>query len=246
MRNKNNFKKEILAIIPARGGSKSLPNKNIKPLGGKPLIYYTIRACQESKFITRIIVSTDSKKIAEIAKKFGAEVPFLRPKKLATDLSPVFLTFRHTLLWLQKHERKVPEIVVNLAPTSPLRSAEDIDRGIRLLLAHPQADSVRSVVATPKHPLKMWRLKGERLVPLITHPKLPEAFNLARQLLQKEMPVYVNNGAVDVIRSKTILEKHCLGGKTIYGFIMPAERSINIDSPEDFIIAEYLFKKSLN
>ncbi|NQU83680.1 MAG: acylneuraminate cytidylyltransferase family protein [Parcubacteria group bacterium] len=234
---------KILAIILARGGSKGLPGKNIKLLLGKPLLAYTIKEAKKSKYINRIILSTDDEAIAEVGRQCGAEVPFIRPAELATDTSTETLAIRHALDFL-KQENYVPDIIVRLVPTAPLRKAEHIDKGIKILADNPEADSVRSVTESPKHPLKCWRLDGNKMMPFV--PKevygLNEPYSMPRQELPK---AHANNGSVDVMWTKTILEKNSMTGDKICGFEMPQENSVNIDNEMDFLMAEIILKKEM-
>ena len=236
-------KENILGIIPARGGSKGIKNKNIKLLCGKPLIYYTIIEAKKSKFIKRIVVSTDSPKISGIACKYGAEVPFLRPKELAKDFVTDLPVFKHCLKWLEKNEGYRPDIVVQLRPTAPLRKAQHIDKAIKLLLKSKGADSVRSVTKVGQHPFKMWRIENNRLCSFISQniSRIKESYNLPRQKLPL---VYIQNGSVDVIWPKTILEKGSMGGDVILPFVMRGPGSVNIDDEIDFLTAEAIVKKS--
>jgi N-acylneuraminate cytidylyltransferase len=235
-------KVNILGIIPARGGSKGIKNKNIKLLCGKPLIYYTIAEAKKAKFIKRIIVSTDSPKIRDIARKYGAEVPFLRPKELAKDFVTDLPVFKHCLKWLKENEGYRPDIVVQLRPTAPLRKAEHIDKAIELLLNSKGADSVRSVTKAGQHPFKMWRMKNNRLLPFISQniSRREESYNLPRQKLPL---VYIQNGSLDVIWPKTILEKGSMSGDVILPFVMKELDSVNIDEKIDFLVAETIIKK---
>jgi len=147
---------KILAVIPARAGSKSVPHKNIREIGGKPMLAHSIGHAQASKYINRIIVSTDSREYGEIAVKYGAEVPFIRPEEYATDTALDYDVFYHALSWLADKENYMPDIVVQLRPTYPIRDARDIDNMIQLLIEHPEADSVRSMVKATEIPYKMW------------------------------------------------------------------------------------------
>lgn len=225
--------KNIIGIILARGGSKGVPGKNIKLLAGKPLIAWTIIEAKKSRYINRLILTTDDSVIADIAKQYGCEVPFMRPKELAEDLTPDLPVLQHALERL-KEEHYIPDVIVHLRPTAPLRRAEDIDKGIEIMMNNEDADSVRSVTQAPKHPLKMWFLKDGKLEPVIKNNKLPEAYNLPRQIINKEMPVFMQNNSIDIIRAKTILEKNSMTGNNIYGFEMPEKRSADIDTPDDF------------
>ena len=175
--------KKILAIIPARGGSKSIKNKNIANLFGKPLIYHSIKTAKDSKLIQKIIVSTDSNKIRSIALKYGAEVPFLRPKKLANDSSKDFGVINHAIKWLEK-QNYYPDLIVHLRPTYPMRNVRFIDKNITLALKQNDFDAMKTVVETSQTPFKMW-YKKNRLKPVLGN--LKEYFNFPRQLLKKHI-----------------------------------------------------------
>lgn len=233
---------EVLGIIPARGGSKGVPRKNIKPLLGKPLIAYTIEEAFKSRYIKRLIVSTDDEEISEVAKAYGADVPFLRPSDLAEDHVTDLPVFQHALKYLRQTEGYRPNIIAHLRPTAPLRTHDHIDQGIELLVSS-RADSVRSVCIAPKHPCKMWKFEGQDIVPFL--PKAicgEEAYNLPRQSLPS---VYIQNGSVDVAWWNTIMEKNSMTGKRIVGMLMKTEDSVNIDTEVDFLVAEVLLKKRM-
>jgi len=237
---------EILAIIPARKGSKGIPGKNIKMLAGKPLIAWTIEEAKKSKFLTRIIVSTDDPETAEIAKSFGAEAPFLRPPEISQDLSHDLEFLLHALDWLKEKENYEPEIILRLPPTSPLRTAVHIDEGIKKLLDTPEADSVRPICEAPKHPYKCWKITEDGLYIEPFFPKSITGFdepnNMPRQILPK---VYIHTGAMDILRLRTIREMKSMAGNKAAYFFMNEEESVNIDKPIDFEIAEFLLKKRL-
>ncbi len=237
---------EILAIIPARGGSKGIPGKNTKVLAGKPLIVWTIEAALGSKYITRVIVSTDSQQIADIALENGAEIPFLRPLSISQDLSTDVEFLQHTLSFLREKDGYVPAVVLRLPPTSPLRTAEDIDNGIKVLVSNPEADAVRPIIEVSKHPYKLWKIAdgGEYLEPFLdkTFTSLDEPHNLPRQLFPK---VYAHTGAMDIMRRQTIEDLHSTSGRKLGYFLMEPDHSVNIDHPLDFEFADYLMKKRL-
>lgn len=236
----------ILAIIPARGGSKSIPQKNIKLLLGKPLIGWIIEAAKKSKHITRIIVSTDNKKIASVARACGAEVPFLRPSSIAQDFSTDIEFLTHALDWLKEKEGYEPDIVLRLPPTSPLCTEKHIDEGIQKLLDTPEADAVRPIMEVEKHPYKMWRISDDEkwLDPFLSEEftGIDKANDAPRQLFPK---VYIHTGAMDVMRVRTILELKSKSGNKLAYFFMDHEDSINIDYPIDFLMAEVLLKKRM-
>lgn len=231
----------VLAIIPARGGSKKVPGKNIRPLCGKPMIAYAVEEAKRSRFITRILVSTDDEAIATAARDAGAEVPFLRPAELAGDRVTDLPVFQHALRWLEENEQYRPELVVHLRPTAPLRRAGHIDTGIEKLLAAPEADAVRSVMPATQHPHKMWQFEGDRMLPFMPHLTMAdEQFNQPRQALP---PAFIQNGSVDVVRREVILEKNSMTGSVILGMIMDELDSVNVDQEEDFLMAEMLMKR---
>ena len=209
-------KPEILALIPARGGSKGIPRKNLVPLLGKPLIAYSIEQALASAWITRTVVSTDDAEIAAAARQFGAEAPFLRPAEFAQDRSLDLEVFQHALRWLKKEERYTCDLVVHLRPTGPVRRVEVIDEAIELMLAHPEADALRSVSTPSQTPYKMWRIENGYLQPLLAVEGVAEPYCMPRQTLP---PVYWQNGYVDIIRPATILEQGLMAGQTILPFV---------------------------
>jgi len=218
-------KLKIITIIPARSGSKSIPDKNIQSLNGKPLIAYTIGHSLKSKYIQRTIVSTDSEYYSLIAQSFNAEVPFLRPPEIATDLSTDLEVFEHAIQWLIQNENYLPDIIVHLRPTTPIRDISDLDGMIELLINNPDADSVRSVVKNPETVYKMWFLNNEGyLSPAVKDGQFIEPYNMPRQALPQS---YLQNASIDVTRSTTILQKKSMSGDKILGYIM--EKNYDID-----------------
>lgn len=230
---------DILAIIPARGGSKGIPGKNIKDFAGFPLIAYSIIAGLQSELVTRVIVSTDDEKIAEVARHYGAETPFLRPEPFARDDTLDLPVAQHCLDWLAEHEGYHPEIVVWLRPTSPIRPLDCVDQAIRLLLEHPWADCVRGVVPAGQNPFKMWTLDDETqiMIPLLGVDGIPETYNAPRQALPD---VYWQTGHIDALRAKTVLEKHSMTGDTILPLMIDPRYTVDIDVPSDWPTAEQL------
>jgi CMP-N,N'-diacetyllegionaminic acid synthase len=222
----------ILAIIPARQGSKSIPHKNIRSVGGKPLMAYSIEHALASGRITRTIVSTDSAYYADMARSHGAEVPFLRPEAISQDHSTDLEVFQHALAWLKEHENYVPDICVHLRPTSPVRKVDDIDQMIGILENNPGLDAVRSVAENLETPYKMWfRAEDGLLKPVVEQDLqgrlIREAYNMPRQ----KLPVtYLQNASIDVVRSRTILEKHSMTGDKIYGYVMAENFDIDYES----------------
>lgn len=229
---------EVLALIPARGGSKSIPRKNIRPFAGHPLLAYSIAAGLQAQAVTRVVVSTDDEEIAVVARQYGAETPFLRPAELAQDNTTDLPVFQHALGWLEDHEAYRPEIVVQLRPTSPVRPPDCVDSAVRLLLEHPEADSVRGVVASDQIPYKMWRIEPDgRMKPLLTVEGLAEPYNAPRQALPS---TYWQTGHIDAIRTATILNKSSLSGEVILPLILDSRYTIDIDTIEDWRRAEWL------
>jgi CMP-N,N'-diacetyllegionaminic acid synthase len=229
----------IVAIIPARGGSKGIPKKNIFPLAGKPLIAHSIEDSLNCSKIQRTLVSTDDSEIAEVARSFGAEVPFMRPSKLAQDETPDLPVFLHALEWIHAHEGKLPDLVVHLRPTTPLRPPGLIDKAIKMIVNDPQADCVRSIREPPQSPYKMWQVEGKYLKPFI-QLGTEESYNLPRQKLP---PVYYHDGLLDVIRTSTIMEKKSVTGtRTLPLRINESFLVVDIDQPVDLVTAEVLLK----
>lgn len=236
-------KTEILALIPARGGSKSLPRKNIRNFAGHPLLAYSIEAGLRSDLVTRVIVSTDDEEIAKVARSYGAEVPFMRPSEYAQDSTLDFPVFLHAVEWLEEEQGYVPEIIVQLRPTTPLRPGDCVDRGISLLQENPNADSVRAVVPSGQNPYKMWRILGSGHMEPLLQDDMHEAYNQPRQALP---PTYWQTGHVDIFRRHVLIEKKSMTGDTILPLILDPQYSVDIDSPLDWERAEWkLFHSEL-
>jgi CMP-N,N'-diacetyllegionaminic acid synthase len=229
--------KNILALITARGGSKGLPRKNIKLLSGKPLIALTIECARKSEYVDRVVVSTDDEQIAAISRKFHAETPFMRPKSLATSNAKSIDVVLHALDWLKKHGQRY-DLLLLLQPTSPLRTPEDIDRAIELLFKK-KAKAVVSVSETEHHPY--W----SNILPKNACMKgfIPRSImNKVRQ----ELPAFYRlNGAIFLVFSDHLKTHRNFYGKDTYAYIMPRERSVDIDTKIDFYLAEYLLKHDL-
>jgi CMP-N-acetylneuraminic acid synthetase len=207
----------VLAIVPARAGSRSIPDKNIVSFRGKPLLVHSVEHALAARNVDRVIVSTDSPRYQAIAEAAGAEVPFLRPAELADDLSTDLEVFVHALEWLDTHEGYRPEACVHLRPTHPTRRVSDVESAVDLLLGDPTADSVRSVVKAPHTPYKMWRLGAAgTLQPLLAGPS-PESWNMPRQALPE---VYLQNAAVDVVRARVVRERRSMTGGRILPYLM--------------------------
>jgi CMP-N-acetylneuraminic acid synthetase len=231
--------REILALIPARGGSKSIPRKNIQPFAGYPLLAYSIAAGKAAGKVSRVIVSTDDQEIAAIAKEYGAEIPFLRPAEISQDDTPDLPVFQHALEWLEEEEAYLPDVIIQLRPTSPLRKTTHIDQAVQRLLEHPEADSVRTVCVPFQNPYKMWRIGNDGYMHPILTTELPEAYNLPRQVLPD---VYWQTGYVDAAWTDTIISKNSMTGDNILPLVIGAEDWIDIDSPDDWRRAERLLE----
>ena len=227
-----------IAIIPARGRSESVLNKNIKILGDKPLITYTIETALKCKSIDRVIVSTDSEEIAEISKKNGAEVPFLRTGELALNTTPMLPVLRHAVEWLEKNENEEIKNVILLDPTAPLRKVSDIEDCIEML-ENENADSAVTVCEAEHNPYFVMReIKEDRLVPLLKTEK-----PIYRR--QDSPKVYRINAAVYAIKRDILMESGIFTENT-KAVIMPQDRSIHIDSLMDFKIAELLLGRCID
>ncbi len=235
----------ILALIPARGGSKGIPRKNIRDFAGYPLIAWSIAAGLQSKSVSRIIVSTDDEEIAAVARQFGAETPFMRPSELAQDRTTDLPVFEHALKWLEDIEGYKPEIVVQLRPTSPIRPKDCVDGAVGVLTQHPDADCVRGVVPAGQNPHKMWRFNGydNPMSPLLTVDGIAEPYNAPRQALP---PVYWQTGHIDAIRVSTIGRKHSLTGDVIYPFVIDPRYTVDIDTLTDWEKYESLVYSGLD
>ena len=220
----------VLALIPARGGSKGIPRKNVLPIAGKPLLAWSIGHALDSVRIDRVVVSTDDAEIASVAEEWGAEVPFLRPSELSDDLSPDIDAARHALERLAVDESYTPELVVHLRATGPVRRVADIDAAVDLLASHPDADAVRSVSLAHQTPYKMWRLAEDGTMdPLLTVPELPDCQSQPRQLLPR---AYWQNGYVDVFRPRAVLEHGSMWGRCVLPFVVDSP-IYELDYPED-------------
>lgn len=225
----------IVGIITARGGSKSIPRKNIVDLAGKPLIAWTIEAALNSKLLGSVIVSTDDSEIAKIAQKYGAEVPFIRPADLARDDSPHLDVVLHAVNWLADNRKLVPEYVMTLQPTSPLRSTFDIDAAIEITKTKT-ISAVVSVCEARPHPLLSKRIREDGTLADFVHSHLQY---LRRQDL---LPAYVLNGAIYLNRTDSIFKYRTLLPQDTYAYIMPTERSLDIDAPWDIYLADLILR----
>lgn len=228
--------KNILGLIPARGGSKGLPRKNIKLLLGKPLIAWTIEQALASKYLDRVIVSTDDKEILDISKKYGAEVPFMRPKELAMDNAKGVDVVLHALVSLKEDDRrKQYDLIMLLQPTSPLRKSVDIDKAIEFLFLK-KAKAIVSVCEVDHHPLWVNTLPEDGCMKNFIRQ---EIMNKNRQELSV---LYRLNGAIYLAYCNYLKKYRSFIGEKTFAYVMPKERSIDIDNEVDLSLAEVLIK----
>jgi N-acylneuraminate cytidylyltransferase len=231
---------EVLALIPARGGSKSMPRKNLREVGGKPMVVHSIEHALQARRITRVILTTDDAEIADVGRRAGAGVPFLRPAEFAQDFSTDYEFVRHALEWLRDNEDYAPELVVQLRPTTPVRDVRLIDRAIETLVARTDADSLRAVVSACFSPFKMWRLDTSGFMsPLLSLPGVTEPHNQPRQLLPD---AYQQDGFVDITRPRTIFEQGSITGAKILPFFLDRE-SIDIDYENELLEADRVMRE---
>jgi N-acylneuraminate cytidylyltransferase len=229
----------IISIIPARGNSKRIPGKNVELVLGKPLVTYPIKTSLNCRSIERTIVSTDSKEIADLSKKQGAEVPFMRPAELAEDTTPDLPVFIHALEWLKRNDDYIPSLIVHLRATSPSVHPKHVEEAIAIMKKNKEADSLRSVVKARENPYKMWMQNGDSIKPLLINPKVREAYSQPDQL---SPTIYWQNAHVDIIRYETIMEKHSMTGEKIIPYIMDEKYSIDINDPIDLKLAEFFME----
>jgi CMP-N,N'-diacetyllegionaminic acid synthase len=223
----------IVAIIPARSGSKGVPGKNIRKIHGHTLLAYSINAAKQSKLVDRIIVSTDSAEYAEMTIGYGAEAPFLRPNEISRDNSTDLEFFLHAIDWLNTHEGKIPEYFVHLRPTTPLRDSEVIDSAIKTFVDGTYS-SLRSVHLMSESAYKAFEVKGEVLAQMCSGDTALDSSNLSRQSYPK---TYKANGYVDIVSSNFILTNKLLHGSSVYAFI--TEKSYEVDEEDDILFLEY-------
>lgn len=232
---------KILSVITARGGSKGIPGKNIKPLGGKPLIAWTIEASLKSKYVSRTIISTDDDTIAEVCVNYGAEVPFRRPEELSRDDTPHLPVIQHAVKYLEEKENDFYDYILLPQPTSPFRTAEDIDNAAKILI-EKQPDAMVSVCEMEHHPFFARKINPDGVLELFI--KRPEGSCLRRQ----ELPgAYTENGAMFFMKRDVLMKEGLIMPEDrTMAFIMPQERSIDIDSPWNFYLADMIMEDKSN
>lgn len=242
MGKENALKPKVLAVIGARSGSKGILDKNIKLLLGKPLFTWVAEAAKKSKYISRLIFSSDSPAYAKIAREYGVDAPFLRPAEFAEDYSTDWEYLAHATKWVEENEKWKPDIILRLMPTSPLCQTAHIDACIELLLEDPIADAARTVHEVTHHPYKTWRIDGEYLYPAV--PKQVTGFDMPAFLPRQAFPSCFAHGDPIAVRFNTLINKRSMGEKIRYHIILPNE-AVDINDDIDFLLAKILLRKRI-
>lgn len=230
---------KVIAIIPARGGSKGIPRKNLAVINGKPLLAHSIEHALSADTVERVLVSSEDEEILETARRWGAETPFIRPRELAGDHVLDWPVFEHALRFLKEQEKYEPDLVVHLRPTTPFRRAHWIDEAVKSLWDRPDADSLRSVSPPAQHPYRVFRIGPDGFLDPIMKNEHPMPYLLRRQ----ELPaMYYYNCVIDVTRPSTVFVKQSMTGETILPYVMQADESLDIDSPRDLLTARFLME----
>ena len=233
-------KKNVIAVIPARGNSKTIPGKNYKKFNGKPIIANTIEKLKRSRIFDRIIVSTDSKKIASISKKYGAEIPFLRPKEISNDASTDNELYEFLIKFLDKKKIIPPDFFAHLSPTAPIRLNNVIKRGVEYFFRKKKMfESMRSVSEMSQPSYKTMRIIDGKLCSIIKKDFDLNKLNMPRQLYQK---TYIPNGLIDIFSTKSFLKNKSTHGKKVLPFIVD-QLCVDIDNKNDFEYASFLIKR---
>jgi len=227
---------QLLGIIPARGGSKGIPGKNIKLLGGKPLLAYTALAAESAGIFSRVILTTDSEEIAAVGHQCGIEVPFIRPPDLARDDTPMLPVLQHVVNWVHE-ENWMPDAIVILQPTAPFRRPEDLRVAFDLLKAHSEIDSVVSVEPVPEHyaPHFVMKIEGEQLLPF-----MPDGLRITRR--QDAPKVYSRTGEFYFTRVKALMEGNSIYGKNCRPYVVDHPNRVNLDTLDDWAEAERIVR----
>jgi CMP-N-acetylneuraminic acid synthetase len=229
----------VVALIPARSGSKRVTDKNIRPLAGHPVMAYTISAALQSGIFSAVIVSTDSEEYASVARKYGAEVPFLRPAEISGDVSPDIEWVEHALKILREQGREF-ECFSILRPTSPFRQPETIRRAWSEFLSQDGIDSLRAVEKCKEHPGKMWIVRGKRMFPLLPiGPANPPWHSMQYQSLPE---VYVQNASLEIAWTRVALEGHTIAGNVVMPFLTEGYEGFDVNRPYDWQFAEELVR----
>jgi N-acylneuraminate cytidylyltransferase len=218
----------VVALIPARSGSERVPDKNIRPLAGHPLLAYAIASARQAGIFERVVCSTDSSKIAKVAQRYGADVPFLRPASFATSTSPDIEWITHVLEHLGEHY----DLFAIVRATNPFRGPEVLQRGLQQLLATPEADSIRAVELVKQHPGKMWVLEGRTMRPLLDQSHLDVAWHAGQY--QALPPIYVQNSALEIAWTRVVSQTGTREGKVVAPYLTEGHEGFNIDDEEDW------------
>ena len=224
----------IIGLIPARAGSKRVVGKNLRPLAGHPLLAYAIASARQSGIFTDVVVSTDSERYAEVARHYGASVPFLRPAAIAGDLSPDIEWLEHLLGALAPR----PDCFAILRPTSPFRSAETIRRAWQAFRAETGVDSLRAVEKCKQHPGKMWVVRGERMSPLLPFGPAEQPWHSTPY--QALPTVYVQNASLEMAWTRVVFERRTIAGDVVMPFMTEGHEGFDINDPDDWLVAERL------
>ena len=243
MKAKNSQKLKVLGVIGARSGSKGIPDKNIKPLLGKPLFVWVAEAAQKSKRISRLLFSSDSPKYVALARRYGLNAPFLRPAELAGSDSIDWEYLAHATKWIEENEKWKPDIILRLMPTSPLCHPAHIDACIELLMEDPRAEAARIVYEVAHHPYKTWRLDGHYLSPVV--PEQVTGFAMPAFLPRQALPPCFAHGDPIAVRYDTLINKRSMGEKIRYHVILRNE-VVDINDELDFLLAEILLRKRID
>jgi CMP-N,N'-diacetyllegionaminic acid synthase len=228
---------EILGLITARGGSKTIPGKNVKLLAGKPLIRWTIDEARKSRLVSRLVVSTDDEEIRSVCLEGRAEAPFLRPIELAGDTSPHIDVMLHSLDWLEAEQNYRPDFVLLLQPTSPFRTVFDIDEAIHMIESHPLTDALVGVCEAEDHPFLVKKINSDGAL----EDYMPTEMSYQRR--QDLPPAYVINGAIYLNRPSSLRRERKIVPPGALAYVMPRERSLDIDTPWDFHLAEMILNE---
>ena len=227
----------VVAFIPARHGSKRVPGKNVRVFNGHPAIAYTIAPALESGVFESVIVSTDSEKTAEIARHYGADVPFLRPAAFAGDTSPDIEWLEHALVELKRQGRAWDALCL-LRPTSPFRTADTVRRAWTRFVSQEGVDSLRAVEKCAQHPGKMWVVRGDRMLPLLPFGPAEQPWHSTPY--QALPPVYVQNASLEIAWTRVVFERRTIAGDVIVPFLTERYEGFDINDPHDWMIAERL------
>jgi CMP-N,N'-diacetyllegionaminic acid synthase len=229
----------VVALIPARSGSERVPGKNVRPLGGHPLLAYAVATALQAGVFERVVCSTDSGKVAEVAQRYGADVPFLRPPELATATSPDIEWITYTLAELEEHF----DLFAIVRATNPFRGPDAFVRGLRQLLATPEADSIRAVERVKQHPGKMWVVEGKRMRPLLDQQHLDVAWHAGQYPALPE--VYTQNSALEIAWTRVVSQTGTREGKVVTPFFTRGYEGFNIDDEDDWDRARALIESGV-